>query len=118
MGRRQSWRMGLKMKRGEVWNVLLDPTKGSEQQGIRPAVIVSPDSMNESLDTKVVIPLTTKANNWPSRVKIEFNSKDGQAMCEQIRTVSSKRLVKNLGQLADGELIEVMSTIAALYSKI
>ena len=53
------------MKRGEVWSVVLDPTKGSEQQGSRPAVIISPDTMNDSLETKVIIPLTTKMKNWP-----------------------------------------------------
>lgn len=109
---------GTKVKRGEVWQVVLNPTKGSEQQGLRPAVIVSPDSMNNSIDTKVIIPLTTKINSWPSRVKIEFQSKEGQAMCEQIRTISSKRFMKNLGRIDDSELIEIMSTISALYAKL
>jgi mRNA interferase MazF len=103
------------VKRGEVWSVVLNPTKGSEQQGERPAVIVSPDTMNESLDTKVVIPLTTRLKNWPSRVLTEFNSTKGQAMCEQIRTVSSKRLQRKLGTLSDGEVVEILSTISALY---
>lgn len=103
------------MKRGEVWSVILNPTKGSEQQGVRPAVIISPDSMNSSLDTKVIIPLTTSIKEWPSRVLTEFNSSKGQAMCEQIRTVSSKRLQKKLGTLSDGEIVEILSTISALY---
>jgi mRNA interferase MazF len=109
---------GPRMKRGEVWSVLLNPTKGSEQQGLRPFVIVSPDSMNKSLETKVIIPLTTSLKNWPSRVLVEFNSKKGQAMCEQIRTVSSKRLQKKLGTLSDGEIVEVLSTISALYGSV
>jgi mRNA interferase MazF len=103
------------MKRGEVWLLILDPTKGSEQKGMRPSVIVSPDSMNESLDTKVIIPLTTKFKSWPSRVLTEFNSQKGQAMCEQIRTVSSKRLNQKIGELSDGEIVEIISTIGALY---
>lgn len=103
------------MKRGEVWSVALNPTKGSEQQGTRPAVIISPDSMNSALDTKVIIPLTKKYRDWPSRVATEFNSEKGQAMCEQIRTISSRRLDKKLGTLSDGELVETLSTISALY---
>jgi len=103
------------MKRGEVWSVTLNPTKGSEQRGTRPAVIISPDSMNSSLDTKVIIPLTTKTKTWPSRINTEFNCEKGQAMCEKIRTISSKRLDKKLGTLSDGELIEILSTISALY---
>ena len=103
------------MRRGEVWLVTLNPVKGSEQDGARPAIIISPDTMNKSLDTKVVIPLTTKARSWPSRVKTEFNNESGQAMCEQIRTISSKRLVKKLGNVSDGELVEILRTVAALY---
>lgn len=105
------------MLRGEVWSVALYPTKGSEQEGLRPAVIVSPDSMNKALDTKVVVPLTSKTKNWPSRVNTDFKNSKGQAMCEQIRTVSSKRLVKNLGVLSDGEIVEVLSVLHALYGQ-
>lgn len=106
------------MIRGEIWNIVLDPTKGSEQKGLRPAVIISPDSMNKSLDTKVVIPITSKTKDWPSRVHVNFKNIEGQAMCEQIRTVSSKRFQKKLGELALDELVQIMSTISALYSKV
>lgn len=105
------------MLRGEVWSVSLNPTKGSEQKGLRPVVVISPNSMNKSLDTKVVVPLTTKMKPWPSRVQTEFKSIEGQAMCEQIRTISSKRFVENLGDLSDGELVEILSTINALYGQ-
>lgn len=104
------------MKRSEVWLVSLNPIKGSEQRGLRPAVIISPDSMNQSLETKVVIPLTTKLKGWPSRVRVDFKGNRGQAMCEQIRTISSKRLVKNLGEISNSELAEILSTIRALYA--
>ena len=107
------------MKRGEVWLVVLDPTKGSEQQGMsRAGVTLSPDSMNDSLDTKVIIPLTSKFKQWPSRVLTEFNSQKGQAMCEQIRTVSAKRMERKVGHLSDGEIVEVLSTVAALYGTV
>tara|TARA_B100001971_G_C18268046_1_gene596735 strand:+ start:179597 stop:179917 length:321 start_codon:yes stop_codon:yes gene_type:complete len=103
------------MLRGEVWDVALSPTKGSEQKGTRPAVIISPNTLNTSLDIKVVIPLTTKLKNWPSRVNTDFKTIKGQAMCEQIRTVSNKRLVNKQGNLSDSEIVEIMSTISALY---
>ena len=105
------------MLRGEVWTVSLNPIKGSEQKGIRPVVIVSPNTMNAALETKVVVPLTTKKKNWPSRVDTDFKSSKGQAMCEQIRTVSAKRFVDNLGVLSDGEIVEILSTLNALYGQ-
>jgi mRNA interferase MazF len=95
------------INRGDIWNVVLDPTKGSEQAGIRPCVIVSPDSMNEQLDTIIVIPLTTKKKDWPTRVETLHDGIEGQAICEQIRTVSKKRLKKKLSKLKISEIIQI-----------
>lgn len=99
--------MNLEMNRGDVWNVLLDPIKGSEQAGHRPCIIVSPDSMNEQLETIIVIPLSRQKKDWPTRVDIEFQEVSGQALCEQIRTVSKKRLSKKLGHLPIKDIIHI-----------
>lgn len=87
------------MMRGEIWNVILDPSKGSEQAGFHPCVIVSPDSMNQSLQTVITVPLTTKLKNWPTRVDLFIEGKAGQARCEQIRTISKERLHSKKGEL-------------------
>lgn len=99
------------ISRGDVWNVVLDPTKGSEQAGMRPCVIVSPDSMNEQLDTIIVIPLTTKKKNWPTRVDTIIDGSEGQAICEQIRTVSKKRLKKRITKLKISEIVQIKLVI-------
>ena len=48
------------MKQKEIWNISLDPVKGREQKGFRPAVIISGDAMNDNLDEVIICPLTTK----------------------------------------------------------
>lgn len=95
------------MSRGEVWEVVLDPTKGSEQQGLRPCVVVSPDSMNEQLETVIIVPLTTKLKDWPTRVQTEVNGQIGQAACEQIRTISRLRLKKKKAKLNLSEIVQI-----------
>lgn len=99
--------MKTEINRGDVWNVILDPIKGSEQAGIRPCVIVSPDSMNSQLETIIVIPLSTKKKNWPTRVDTEIEGTLGQALCEQIRTVSKKRLKEKTAKLKITEMIQI-----------
>ena len=47
------------MKRGEVYLADLNPTRGSEQAGIRPVVVLSRDSLGRFTRTVVAIPLTT-----------------------------------------------------------
>lgn len=45
------------MKRGEIWQVNLDPTIGAEIQKLRPAIIVNDDSIG-ILPLRVIIPIT------------------------------------------------------------
>ncbi len=86
------------MKRFEVWLVNLDPTIGSEIKKTRPAVIVSPDELNEHLGTVVVVPLTT-GRSYPFRVSTKVKGKAGVAALDQVRTVDKRRLVKKLAVL-------------------
>jgi mRNA interferase MazF len=95
------------VKRGEVWDINLNPVKGSEQQGFKPCVIISPDSMNEALQTVIVAPLTTKKKDWPTRVDLFFEKREGQVACEQIRTVSKTRFSKFRGSLEMSEIIQI-----------
>ena len=87
------------MKRFEVWLVNLDPTIGSEIKKTRPAVIVSPDELNDHLQTVVVVPLTT-GKAYPFRVATKVQGKSGVAAVDQIRTVDKRRLVKRIGLLS------------------
>lgn len=100
------------MKRGDVCWVILDPTKGR-----RPGIVVSPDSMNKTLKIRVIVPLTTKTKEWPSRVSTSFQGEAGQAQCEQIRTVSLDRLEGPIEKISDLELVEILSTLKALYGE-
>ena len=50
------------MKRGDIYLVSLDPTKGHEQQGTRPVMIVSPAAFNRLTRAPVVLPITTGGN--------------------------------------------------------
>jgi len=95
------------MTRGDVYLVSLNPIKGSEQSGDRICAIVSPQSMNNALNTVIVVPLSTKIKNWPTRVNTQFKSIVGQALCEQIRTVDKRRLKSLRGHLSQNEIDEI-----------
>lgn len=47
------------MKRGEIWLVGLDPSKGPEQKGRRPVLIVSPETFNRLTKVPIVLPVTS-----------------------------------------------------------
>ena len=62
----------VKVEQYSIWLVNLDPTIGAEIKKTRPVVIISPNEMNEVLNTVIIAPMTTKIRNWPTRVEIEF----------------------------------------------
>ena len=94
-----------------VWLVNLDPTVGSEIKKTRPALVISPDEMNEVLKTVIVAPMTTKIRDWPTRVKINFQGKEGEIALDQIRTIDKRRLVKQLGKIDAHKALEVKAVL-------
>jgi len=103
-------------RNGEIWKVKLYPSRGSEQDGVRPCLIISPDSMNNSLSTLIVLPMTTQTRDWPSRVEINFSNKAGQVCIEHIRSVSKERFVEKLGRASDIEISIVQKHLQATFS--
>ena len=73
-----------RVRRGDVFLVDLDPTRGTEIQKTRPCVVVSPDELNEHLRTVIIAPLTTVAHPFPFRVPCRFQDKDGHIVTDQL----------------------------------
>lgn len=87
--------------KNEVWMTTLEPTIGSEISKTRTCIIVSPNISNKFKKSVVIIPLTSKLKDYPSRVNCIFQNKNGQIVVDQIRTVDKIRLVKRLGTIDD-----------------
>ena len=99
------------MKRGEIWLVNFNPGRGSEQRGIRPALIIQNDVGNQYASTTIVAALTTTIKKYPVTVLID-QVEDGlkersMVNLAQILTVDKGRLIKKLGQLGEEKMKEV-----------
>jgi mRNA interferase MazF len=105
--------------RGEVWNVNLDPTKGREQRGTRPALIVSHNTFNRSpAELVVVVPLTSTHRGIPLHIKIEPPEggvkNTSYAKIEDVRSVSKERLTKRVGIVTAGTMAVVSDRLRIL----
>lgn len=103
--------------RGEVWLVSLDPTIGREIKKTRPAVIVSPDELNGSLDTVIVSPMTTGSSSTPYRVPLTFEGKRGLIVTEQLRSVDKQRLLRRVGRIPGKVLVEVLRVYQDMFAE-
>ena len=91
--------------RGEVWLANLDPTRGHEQAGTRPCLIVSVDLFNQGpAGLIVVLPLTTRERGIPFHVEIK--PPDGGVRvrcfikCEDVRSISKDLLSAHWGSVS------------------
>jgi len=78
-------------KQYEVILVNLNPTIGTEIQKTRPCLVISPNEMN--YDNLIVAPMTSTNKDYPTRVQL---SKESFVVLDQIRTISTKRVIKKL----------------------
>jgi mRNA interferase MazF len=100
----------------EIWYANLNPTKGTEQSGIRPVVIISGNTMNEHLGLSIVMPLSTKVKNYMGCLVLKKNSmnglkEDSEILTFQIRTISQDRLIEKIGKITDNELQELKKNL-------
>ena len=92
------------IRRGDIWVIDYEKSNGSEQHGIRPAVIVSNDVGNEHSPIVEVVWLTTSTKKpLPTHVKLGFST----ALCEQIHTVDKSRLLEFKRCCTEREMMQI-----------
>ena len=102
------------IKQYEVYWVNLDPTVGSEIKKVRPCVVVSPNEMNNYLNTITIAPLTTKYKAYPTRVKTQIAGKTGWIVLDQLRTIDNARLYQHIGNIDALAIQQVKQLIKAM----
>ena len=97
------------MNQCDIWYADLNPTKGSEQQGFRPVVIISGNLLNKYLQVVIACPLTTKIKGYKGNVILEPDAANGlseksEIMIFHVRSISKERLVKRIGSITPEQL--------------
>lgn len=104
------------VKRFEVYFIDLNPTIGSEINKIRPCVIISPNEMNNALNTVIVAPLTSTIKNYPVRVNCIIENKQGQIALDHLRSIDKTRLKRKIAVLDSTIQKKVVDTLIKMFS--
>ncbi len=105
-------------RRGDIWRVEFDPSKGDEIAKLRPAVVVSSDAVGK-LAIKIVVPVTTWQEKFTDNiwmVKLEPDETNGltnisTADALQVRSLSIERFVEKLGRVSPEILDDILAAI-------
>jgi len=105
--------------RGEVWLVDFNPTRGHEQAGRRPVLVVSEDLFNRGPARVVIaLPMTSRLRPIPSHVRVSPPEggldKPTAILCEAIRSISTDRLLEKWGAVAPRTLSQVEDCLRIL----
>jgi mRNA interferase MazF len=107
------------MRRGDVYNVRLDPVEGSEQGGSRPVIVVSRNSINANSPTVLAIPCTTYRTGkrvYVTQVVISAPegglTADSIALAEQVRILSKSRFSDCRGSISILSMAKISAALA------
>ena len=105
--------------RGEIWLADLRPTRGREQTGRRPVLVLSVDFFNAGpAELVVVLLLTSTQGDIPLHVNVSKGDggtrNDSVILCEAIRSVSKDRLISRRGVLSQDVVAEVEDRLRIL----
>lgn len=102
-------------RQGDI--VLLDfkPTKGHEQTGYRPAIVVSNNVFNKNTKMVIVCPITSNEKYFPTHYKLEDSNKiKGSVLCEHIRSIDYEvRKLKYVERASNNDLLSVIMLMNA-----
>ena len=109
-------------KVGDIIKVDMSPAKGHEQQGYRPAIVVSEENVHKETDLIWVLPITNTNKRYPTNVPVSGRTKNnkrsgakdqtmGYVLCEKIKAIDPAARGARLTDEADLELIEECKVI-------
>lgn len=108
------------IKRGDIWWADLNPTRGREQNGIRPIVVISCNALNRNSGTVICVPLTSSEPKAGFPLTLEITSTDlpkrSWVKISQIRVLLIDRLTNRIGSIEPDELAQIQAGLIQLTS--
>jgi mRNA interferase MazF len=106
--------------RGEVYWADLSPTRGREQAGLRPVLVISHGTLNRRSGTVIALAVTSREQRagYPLTHRLASGGlpKDSWVKMSQVRTLSTERLSDRIGVVADDEITEIVEGLIELIA--
>jgi mRNA interferase MazF len=102
-------------ERGDIVWLNFNPQSGHEQQGKRPAVVISPKEYNEKIGLGLFCPITSKIKDYPFEVRIENKKINGVVLSDQIKSLDwNARGIEFIAKETSEKIDEIIGKISLL----
>ena len=102
-------------KQGDIIYLDLNPTKGHEQYGIRPAIVISNNTFNQFTKMAIVCPITSNTKSFPTHYLLEDTKKiSGSVLCEHVRSINyESRNITFVESASDNDFLSIITLMNA-----
>lgn len=102
-------------EQGDIILLDFNPTKGHEQAGFRPAVVISNNAFNQNTKVAIVCPITSNEKEFPTHYLLEDSKKvHGSVLCEHIRSIDyESRNLKFVEKTSDNDFLSIITLMNA-----
>jgi mRNA interferase MazF len=105
----------MSLREGQVWLANLEPVVANEQGGVRPCLVVSNDTYHRMpIDHACIVPLTTRDRGLLHHLPLDGEGgldRPSFAMTEAIKTVSTVRFIRQLGEVSPATVATIRSYV-------
>jgi mRNA interferase MazF len=111
----------MKISQRTIYFANLNPTKGHEQSGLRPVIVLQNDILNKNLNTVVIAPLTSNlhAKGLLTTYFLDKNyynlAFDSLILLTQIRTIDKSRLTRKITQIDPDTFREIKKQLTLIF---
>ena len=92
-------------KKGDLVILIFDPSAGHEQQGRRPALIISNETFNKHVGLAIVCPITNRDRNFPFHIALKSDKLTGFIMTEQVKSIDYRARKVKLVEKVDEDIL-------------
>jgi mRNA interferase MazF len=103
-------------ERGDIVYLDFDPTKGHEQRGHRPALVISPRIYNQKSLLAIFMPITKQRKGYPFEVNLPTNTRtQGVILVDQVKSLDwQARSIQFVESVPESLIVEVQARFEGL----
>lgn len=105
------------VKRFDIFLLNLDENLSNDAKNSRPCVVISPDEMNQNIDSVIVAPLSSVNRKYPTRILFDFLGKERAVVLDQIQTIEKIRLVKKIGAIEEEIQMQILEILQEMFAE-